>query len=143
VSADDVLSPMTETEVPSTVTGTETLMSACDPEPTPSAPLVEPLGAGADCGALDPEVELSASPRTARDVPLTVIGTSTEMRPWVPESSPSSPEVSAAWATDAPRIVIPPARSVPQTARETMVFMIVLSLRMTSGWRGAPRVVPR
>ncbi|MDR6167865.1 hypothetical protein QE367_002069 [Microbacterium paludicola] len=141
-SVDDVLSPTTATEVPSTVTGTETLMSACDPEPTPSEPLVPPLGAGADSGVLEPDVELSASPRTAMEVPLTVIGASTETMPWVPESSPSSPVVSAAWATEAPRIVIPPATSVPQMARETMVFMSVLSLRMTNRWRRAPVVVP-
>jgi hypothetical protein len=104
------------------------------PDATPSSPLVEAgaeagaAGAGAGAGADVAALWLVESPMTDSEVPLIVTGSLTSRRAWVPESSPSSPVVSAACATVAPSSVMPPARSVPRRARLMNVPMIVSPL---------------
>ncbi len=121
-------SPSTETALPPSVTGTTTSMTACVPEPTPSEPPVEASPPPIDTdGAEVCASVLVASPSTEIPLPATVTGTATEMSPWVPDSRPSSPVVSAACATVAPKSVMPPARSVPHRARLMVVFMMSLS----------------
>ncbi len=104
---------MTETAVSFTVTGTETLMIACEPEAAPSEPLVD-----AEPESRDEDGEDALSLELVDESPITdtaaspmVTGTSTFRSAWVPESSPSSPDVvdSAACAAAAPKSVMPPA----------------------------------
>jgi hypothetical protein len=64
------------------------------------------------------------SPMIDTALPTMLIGAVMSARAWVPESSPSSPVVSAAFATVAPSSVMPPARSVPRRARLVNLFMI-------------------
>ncbi len=107
------LSPMTEIALPLTVTGASTSTIACEPEPTPSSPLVTATGSAS------PPVTTSVvasdddeSPMTEIALPDTVTGASTEIPTWEPASNPSSPFVSDACATPAPRSVSPPAKRV-------------------------------
>ena len=84
-----------------TVTGIETTGDTCVPEAVPSEPEVETPAAGAvPVPVLVPAagavlVELP-SPRTPMPLPPIVTGTSTRPVTWVPESSPSVPEVVGA-----------------------------------------------
>ena len=117
------LSPATETALPATVTGTSTVTIACDPEAAPSFPEVCASGAGAGADAWVSGSSEWESPRTEMALPATVTGASTSMTAWVPESSPSSPDVSAAWATPAPAREIPPPMSTPHRARLMIVCM--------------------
>ena len=96
------------------------------PDRMPSRPDVDAPSDGLDpaSDALVVAPVLVASPRIDTAFAPIVIGASSETRACVPDRSPSSPVVSTACATVAPRSVMPPARSVPQRARETMVFMI-------------------
>jgi hypothetical protein len=101
VDALDELSPSTEIALPLTFTGTLTGADTCVPETAPFAPFVV-----ADAGAevvlvLDGAVPVAASfdslfPATDTAFPLTVIGTVTETRAWVPDAVPLEPLVDAA-----------------------------------------------
>ena len=57
-------------------------------------------------------------------LPLTVTGSSIEIPTWEPDRMPSSPLVSDAWATPAPRSVSPPAKRVAYSALSANLFMI-------------------
>ncbi|MCB8045371.1 hypothetical protein JM654_18165 [Microbacterium oxydans] len=83
-------------------------------------------GRGAGAGGLD----TTASLTTEMALFTTETGAVIAVSAWVPESSPSSPVVSAAFATVAPKSVMPPAMSVPQRARFKEVRMMVL----LTGW---------
>ncbi len=119
------LSPTTEMALPPTVTGTVTDTMPCVPDAAPSLPSVlasdspEALPLGADAAASLVE----ESPRTEMALPPTVMGTSMLGRIWVPESRPSSPAVSAAWAIPAPARAIPPPTTTPRSARLMNVRM--------------------
>jgi hypothetical protein len=129
-----VLSPMTDTALPDTVIGTATFTSAWLPEAMASSPLVTAGSAtGTDIGSAPAagsagsaagSTTATLSPMTDTAFPTMLTGADTSMRAWLPDSSPSSPVVSAAFATVAPNSVMPPAISVPKRARLMMVCMI-------------------
>ena len=67
------------------------------------------------------------SPMIEMPLPLTVTGSSIEIAACVPERMPSSPPVSDACATPAPRSVSPPAKRVAYSALNANFFMIQYS----------------
>jgi hypothetical protein len=67
---------------------------------------------------------LLESPRTLTALPSAETGASTTAPTWVPESSPSSPVVVAAFAAVVPRAQMPPMKSAPMSPLETYVFMV-------------------
>ena len=100
-----VLSPMTETAVSPTVTGTVIGATTCEPERIPSEPpvvgaAVEPLGAGA-VGVAASVDSVVLSPMTEIAVSSTVTGTVMGATTWVPEPTPSVPSVDGASAGSA------------------------------------------
>jgi hypothetical protein len=101
VDALDELSPSTEIALPLTFTGTATGADTCVPEAAASAPLVV-ADVGTDVvlppdGAAPVEASFdSLFPATDTAFPLTVIGTLTEARAWVPDAVPLEPLVDAA-----------------------------------------------
>ncbi len=112
------LSPITETALPPTVTGTSIEMMPWFPEATPSLPSVVATGAASGAGAEVSASSLWLSPMSETALPPTVTGRSTEIAAWSPESRPSAPEVSAALAMPHPRTAKPPPTSAPSRARE-------------------------
>ena len=99
----DELSPMTEIALPPMVTGAETSMSACVPDPMPSSPEVTATGSASPPPVMT-SVEASddcESPMREIALPPTVTGSSIEIPTWEPDRMPSSPLVSDAWATPA------------------------------------------
>ena len=108
--------PITEIAFPPTVTGTETMPVTRVPLAMPPSPEVDDGGltgtdAAAEAGvAAESDFE---SPRTLTALPPTLTGRETTASTRVPESTPSSPEVSAAFAAVAPRRVNPPAKRTP------------------------------
>ena len=122
----DELSPMTEIALPPMVTGAETSTSACVPEPMPSSPEVIATGSASPPPVMT-SVEASddcESPMREIALPPTVTGSSIEIPTWEPDRMPSSPLVSDAWATPAPRSVSPPAKRVAYSALSANLFMI-------------------
>ena len=84
-----------------TVTGTATETRPWVPESSPSAPSVVASGVAAAAGAAGAVAAASVdevSPSTETALPLTVIGTATSSRAWVPEPTPSVPSVVASAA---------------------------------------------
>ncbi|PTT17668.1 hypothetical protein DBR36_10385 [Microbacterium sp. HMWF026] len=100
------------------MTGTSTDTSPWFPERMPSLPSVVTEGAGAEAGAVVVASSLWLPPISETALPPTVTGTVAEMRPWSPESRPSVPDVSAAFATPHPRTARPPPTSAPMRTRE-------------------------
>ncbi len=117
-ASDELLSPMTDTALPPTVTGTFTDTRPWLPPSRLSPPSVVASGAGADFGAEVSAFSLWLSPITETALPPTVTGASTEIAAWSPESNPSAPEVSAALAMPHPATAKPPPTSAPMRTRE-------------------------
>ncbi len=113
------LSPITETALPPMVTGTLTGMIAWVPPRMLSSPVVQPaVVPPSEPEPAPPPVvvafSLVESPITETALPPMVTGTFTETMPWVPDSSPSSPEVSATTGSaEAPLDGSPPAGAEP------------------------------
>jgi hypothetical protein len=124
-------SPPTEIALPETCTGAATSGTTCVPEAVPSAPDVDGDAAGAEDDGAAAAVAVgrvaddTASPRTPRALPVADTGASIDGATWVPEASPSAPEVVAAFAAAAPPSVRPPTKRANQSPLETYLFMIV------------------
>src|SRR6185312_15637893 len=98
----ELLAPTTDTALPDTVTGAFNPTTACVPEPAPSEPeVVAAVGVVVDPAAGEALglADCDESPTSETALPPRLTGEMTLTTPWVPDSSPSSPEVSAALAT--------------------------------------------
>ncbi len=91
-----LLSPITETALPPTVTGASIEMTPWLPPATLSLPSVLLPAAGAAASVAGAEVPASVlllSPTSETALPPTVTGTSIDTSPWLPEPTPSLPSV--------------------------------------------------
>jgi hypothetical protein len=112
-------SPTSPRDVAPRFTGTVIGAMTWVPEATPSAPLVSAPGAGAGAAAGEPLPALRVlaleSPRRPTEVAPRLMGMLMGATAWVPDSSPSVPDVvSAALAATPPKAKRPPANAVPR-----------------------------
>jgi hypothetical protein len=98
-------SPRTVMALPPTVIGISMFTSPCVPPSSESLPVVVTgaaamgaASAGAASAGAGADPDCSESPRTLMALPDTSIGTATSTMAWVPDATPSSPEVDASAA---------------------------------------------
>ena len=125
VASEVLLSPMTDTALPPTVTGASTETTPWLPPSRLSLPSVVTSPPEPDEPPVVVASEVWLSPITETALPPMATGASTETMPWLPPSRLYAPEVSTAFATPHPRTAKPLPTSAPMRTRVWILRMRV------------------